>query len=60
MSSVSSHIAPSLRTVPEAVLFDLDGTLVDSVEDILVAVNRLLAELGMPFVKPEERKAKKA
>ena len=28
-------------------LFDLDGTLVDSVEDIFVAVNTLLAELGM-------------
>lgn len=32
---------------PDAVLFDLDGTLVDSVEDILVAVNGLLGELGM-------------
>ncbi|MFM2164454.1 MAG: hypothetical protein RL325_891, partial [Planctomycetota bacterium] len=32
---------------PDAVLFDLDGTLVDSVEDIFVAVNRLLAELRM-------------
>jgi phosphoglycolate phosphatase len=28
-------------------LFDLDGTLVDSVQDIFVAVNTLLAELGM-------------
>ena len=33
-------------TAPQAVLFDLDGTLVDSVEDIFVAVNLLLAELG--------------
>lgn len=31
---------------PQAVLFDLDGTLVDSVEDIFVAVNALLRELG--------------
>jgi phosphoglycolate phosphatase len=31
---------------PDAVLFDLDGTLIDSVEDIHVAVNALLAELG--------------
>lgn len=29
-----------------AVLFDLDGTLVDSVPDIAVAVDRLLADLG--------------
>ncbi len=32
---------------PAALLFDLDGTLVDSVEDIHVAVNALLAELGL-------------
>lgn len=36
-----------LTTAPQAVLFDLDGTLVDSVQDIFVAVNQLLAELGM-------------
>lgn len=38
----------TLRTFarPETVLFDLDGTLIDSVEDIHVAVNALLAELG--------------
>ncbi len=36
-----------LTTAPQAVLFDLDGTLVDSVQDIFVAVNLLLAELGM-------------
>lgn len=33
---------------PEAVLFDLDGTLIDSVEDIHAAVRALLAELGLP------------
>ncbi|MFB4205319.1 phosphoglycolate phosphatase [Arhodomonas sp. KWT2] len=31
---------------PRAVLFDLDGTLVDSAPDIATAVDRLLAELG--------------
>lgn len=30
------------------VLFDLDGTLVDSAPDITEAVNRMLAELGLP------------
>ena len=33
---------------PKAVLFDLDGTLVDSAPDIAGALNALLAELGHP------------
>lgn len=32
----------------ELVLFDLDGTLVDSAPDLRVAVNRALAERGLP------------
>ena len=32
---------------PEAVLFDLDGTLIDSVSDIAAAANELLAEDGL-------------
>ena len=42
------HLA-TLRAypAPQAVLFDLDGTLVDSVEDIFVAVNALMRELGL-------------
>ncbi|HTJ65790.1 MAG TPA: phosphoglycolate phosphatase [Alphaproteobacteria bacterium] len=31
---------------PTLLLFDLDGTLIDSVGDLSVAINRLLAELG--------------
>jgi phosphoglycolate phosphatase len=31
-----------------AVIFDLDGTLVDSAGEIATALNRLLAELGLP------------
>ena len=41
------HSTASALHRPDAVLFDLDGTLVDSVEDIFVAVNKLLAELAM-------------
>lgn len=35
---------------PRAVLFDLDGTLVDSAPDLCNAVNRVLADLGRPPV----------
>src|SRR5690606_18878462 len=36
------------RLSVEAVLFDLDGTLVDSLPDIALSANRMLAELGRP------------
>jgi len=36
------------RFAVEAVLFDLDGTLVDSLPDIHETANRMLAELGRP------------
>jgi phosphoglycolate phosphatase len=38
-----------LELKPQAVLFDLDGTLVDSVPDIALAVDAMLAELSLPI-----------
>ena len=38
----------SIVLPPRAVLFDLDGTLVDSAPDLVVAVQSLCAELGAP------------
>ncbi len=35
---------------PEAILFDLDGTLIDSVPDIAAAVNELLSGDDLPVV----------
>jgi phosphoglycolate phosphatase len=56
---LDASLAAMLQTLrahpaPEAVLFDLDGTLVDSVEDIFVAVNALLRELGIAERTREE------
>jgi phosphoglycolate phosphatase len=38
----------------KAVIFDLDGTLLDSAPDIQVAINKLLAEEGRRLLTLEE------
>ncbi len=38
----------------ELILYDLDGTLVDSKEDLAIAVNRTLSDLGHPTRSHEE------
>ena len=40
----------------DAVVFDLDGTLVDSAPDLAIALNRLLAQEGYPEITLEEVK----
>jgi phosphoglycolate phosphatase len=34
--------------MPDAILFDLDGTLIDSARDVATAANRALVDLGRP------------
>jgi len=44
----------SERFRPAALVFDLDGTLVDSRRDIATALNRLRTELGLPPLSLEQ------
>ncbi|HSD39296.1 MAG TPA: phosphoglycolate phosphatase [Rhodocyclaceae bacterium] len=44
----------SFAKLPQAILFDLDGTLVDANPDITEAARRMLAELGEPARSDEE------
>lgn len=38
----------------QAVLFDLDGTLLDTAPDFVTAINRLLTRKGLPIPNPEK------
>jgi phosphoglycolate phosphatase len=40
--------------MPAVFVFDLDGTLVDSLPDMLLAMNKLLADLGRADAAPEQ------
>ncbi|MBU0923968.1 HAD family hydrolase [bacterium] len=40
----------------KAIIFDLDGTLIDSLEDIAVCMNQVLEELELPIHKIEDYK----
>ncbi len=41
-------------TFPGAILFDLDGTLIDSVPDVCASLNRVFAEEGLPPMTVEQ------
>jgi len=45
--------APDLTNSIRAVVFDLDGTLVDTASEIAAALNRTLEELGLAGLPPE-------
>ncbi len=41
---------------PQAYIFDLDGTLIDSLADIAESINRMLDDRGYPRCQPEDFK----
>lgn len=41
---------------PQAYIFDLDGTLIDSLADIAESINRMLDDRGYPRCEPEDFK----
>ncbi|MET0329179.1 MAG: HAD hydrolase-like protein, partial [Luteimonas sp.] len=43
-----STAVPTTARFPRGVLFDLDGTLLDSAPDMVATVNRMRATRGMP------------
>ena len=53
-SRITNHQLPPERTFPRAVLFDLDGTLLDSAPDFVVTCNAMLAERGRMPVDPAQ------
>jgi HAD superfamily hydrolase (TIGR01509 family) len=53
---ISARVGPEPRYPVRAVLFDWDGTLVDSEPNYLLADQALLARRGLPFTEAEKRR----
>jgi HAD superfamily hydrolase (TIGR01509 family) len=52
---LSARVAPEPRYPVRAVIFDLDGTLVDSEPNYYLADQQLLARYGIPFTEEDKR-----
>jgi HAD superfamily hydrolase (TIGR01509 family) len=52
---LTARVAPAPRHPVRAVVFDLDGTLLDSEENYFLADERLLAGYGVPFTREQKR-----
>jgi len=51
---VTNHFSLDPMQNTKAVLFDLDGTLVDTADDLGAALNHVLASYGLPLCSPEQ------
>jgi phosphoglycolate phosphatase len=51
---ISNSIDPATHREYRAVVFDLDGTLLDSLADIGDSANAVLAQMGFPAHRPDE------
>ena len=54
-SRITNHESP--RVFPRAVLFDLDGTLLDSAPDFVVTLDKMRLARGLPAVEPASVRA---
>jgi len=52
---LSARVAPEPRYPVRAVIFDLDGTLIDSEPNYFLADQQLLARYGIPFTEEDKR-----
>jgi len=50
---VTREVLRSIAERFDGIIFDLDGTLVDTAPDILAYLNEMLAELGRPDLEPD-------
>jgi HAD superfamily hydrolase (TIGR01509 family) len=53
---LSTRVRPAPRYPVQAVIFDVDGTLVDSEENYLLADQELLARRGIAFTREDKRR----
>ena len=51
---MNPHTDASLALRFDTVIYDLDGTLIDSAKDMQVAVSRVLADHGLPPISDED------
>lgn len=51
---MTNHFSLDPMQNTKAVLFDLDGTLVDTADDLGAALNHVLASYGLPLCSPEQ------